>query len=362
MPWHDVTFDLAFANGAVLLAGIVLYALLGGADFGGGIWDLLARGPRADQQRQEIARAIGPIWEANHVWLIFALVAAFTGLPEGLRDRLHRPLHPALAGPARASSCAARPSSSGPTRTTSRSRSRAGAAVFAIASTATPVFLGMCAGAVASGKIRVVDGNFEGSYWTTWLSPFPIVIGLLSLTTCAYLAAVYLTIEARGKGELEEDFRRRALGAGAVFTVLSLIALAPGAGATRPKSGDGMTDREVWTVVPIGIALAVVSGWAVWTRRYGLARAAAVVEVAVLIVGLGAGPVPVPGRAGPDLREHSRIRPDAQGLPDRLRDRRAVPGSLARAPLRPLQRRKPGHHGRVRRLDKRAGLRVEGRW
>jgi len=86
VPWHDVTFDLAFANGAVLLAGIVLYALLGGADFGGGVWDLLARGPRADQQRQEIARAIGPIWEANHVWLIFSLVAAFTVFPKVFAD------------------------------------------------------------------------------------------------------------------------------------------------------------------------------------------------------------------------------------------------------------------------------------
>ena len=283
MPWHDVTFDLAFANGAVLLAGIVLYALLGGADFGAGIWDLLARGSRADQQRQEIARAIGPIWEANHVWLIFALVTAFTVFPKVFAIvciALYIPLSLALLGIVlRGAAFVFRAYAHDVTLA-----QQGWGGVFAISSTVTPLLLGTCAGAVASGEIRVVDGNFEGSYWTTWLSPFPIVIGLLSLTTCAYLAAVYLTIEAQGKGELEEDFRRRALGAGAVFTVLSLIALLL-ARSDAPQIWDGMTDREVWTVVPIGIALAVVSGWAVWSRRYSLARAAAVVEVAVLIVG-----------------------------------------------------------------------------
>ena len=82
MPWSDVTIDLAFAAGGLLLLGVILYALLAGADFGGGIWDLLARGPRADRQRQEIARAIGPIWEANHVWLIFTIVVAFSAFPD----------------------------------------------------------------------------------------------------------------------------------------------------------------------------------------------------------------------------------------------------------------------------------------
>src|SRR3954454_4226958 len=81
MPWSEIDFNLAFANGALLLLGVVLYALLGGADFGGGIWDLLARGPRAKQQREAIAHAIGPVWEANHVWLIFVIVVVFTAFP-----------------------------------------------------------------------------------------------------------------------------------------------------------------------------------------------------------------------------------------------------------------------------------------
>lgn len=283
MPWSDVNFNLAFANGAVLLTGVVLYALLGGADFGAGIWDLLARGPRAQAQRQEIARAIGPIWEANHVWLIFSVVVAFSVFPKVfavVSEALYVPLSLALLGIVlRGAAFVFRAYAHDVTRA-----QQGWGAVFAIASTATPVMLGMCAGAVASGKIHVVDGQFRGSYWNTWLSPFPIVIGLLSLATCAYLAAVYLTIEARNKGDLGEDFRRRALGAGVAFAVLSLVAL-PLARDDAPQIWKGMTDREVWTVVPLGTLLAVLSGWAVWTRRYGLARAAAVSEVAVVIGG-----------------------------------------------------------------------------
>ena len=81
MPWPDPQNQLAFLNGAILLLGVLLYALLGGADFGGGIWDLLAGGPRAAEQRKVIANAIGPIWEANHVWLIFVIVLVFTVFP-----------------------------------------------------------------------------------------------------------------------------------------------------------------------------------------------------------------------------------------------------------------------------------------
>ncbi len=157
-------------------------------------------------------------------------------------------------------------------------------AVFAVASTVTPVILGMCAGAVASGEIRVVDDHFEGSYWSSWLGPFPIVVGLLSLATCAYLAAVYLCVETDGRDELEEDFRRRALGAGIAAIALALVAL-PLARSDAPQIWRGMTERETWTVIPLGVALAVLSGWAVWTRRYRLARIAAAAEVALLIAG-----------------------------------------------------------------------------
>jgi hypothetical protein len=342
MPWNDVTFDLAFANGAVLLAGVVLYALLGGADFGGGIWDLLARGPRADRQRQEIARAIGPIWEANHVWLIFSIVVAFTVFPKVfaiVSVALYIPLSLALLGIVlRGAAFVFRAYAHDVTRA-----QQGWGAVFAIASTATPVMLGTCAGAVASGEIRVVDGEFRGSYWTTWLSPFPIVIGLLSLATCAYLAAVYMTVETRRKGELGEDFRRRALGAGAAFTILSLIALplARSEGLDRRAARDGVGgDQRLGGLVAALFDRPGRSG-----RRGGGSDR-----------WLGDGAISVPGGARSDLREHGRVGRDAAGVLGHLRARIAGANPLARPALRPVQGREPGHHRRVRRLDQRAAL------
>jgi len=190
----DVAIDLPFLVGAILLLGVVLYGITGGADFGGGIWDLLASGKRAREQRLEIARAIGPIWEANHVWLIFVIVLTFSCFPPvfaAVSTALYVPLSLILVGIAlRGAAFIFRAYAHDVI-----AAQRNWGAVFAISSTITPVLLGMCAGAVASGNIRIVSGEVTSSYWTTWLSPFPIVIGLLALTTCAYLAAVYLCVE-----------------------------------------------------------------------------------------------------------------------------------------------------------------------
>jgi cytochrome d ubiquinol oxidase subunit II len=155
-------------------------------------------------------------------------------------------------------------------------------AVFAMSSVITPILFGMCAGAVASGDIRIVDGSFVGSYWTPWLSPFSIVIGLLALATCAYLAAVYLCVET--EGELQEDFRKRALGAGVAFAVLGTVAL-PIAWEYAPTIWDGMWDRETWTLIPAAMVLGALTFYAVWTRHYRVARITAIVEVAVLLSG-----------------------------------------------------------------------------
>lgn len=288
MPWDDVTFDLAFVHGAILITGVVLYAVFGGADFGGGIWDFFASGPRAEHQRKEIARAIGPIWEANHVWLIFVIVLTFTVFPpvfSTVSSALYVPLSLILVGitlrggafvfRAYASDLAAARVGLGRT--------------FAVASVVTPVLLGMCAGAIASGDIRVDDGTVTSSLWTPWLSPFPIIIGLLALTTCAYLAAVYLCVET--EGELREDFRKRALFTGAMFTALSLIAL-PLARSGAPVIWDGMIEREIFTIVPLAIAAAMGSGIALLQRRFAIARFAAVVWVAIILVGWSAAQYP----------------------------------------------------------------------
>lgn len=281
MPWSDVTFNLPFAHGAILLTGVILYAVFGGADFGGGIWDLLARGPRAREQRLAIAQAIGPIWEANHVWLIFVIVLTFTNFPPvfaALSTALYIPLSLALVGiTLRGAAFVFRAYAH------DLVAAQAGwGRVFAIASVTTPVVLGMCAGAVASGNIRVEDGTVTSDLWSPWLGVFPIVIGLLALATCAFLAAVYLTVETTGA--LQEDFRARALGAAIAFAVLGTVAL-PLAWRDAPVIWDGMVHREVWTVIPLAIGCGLVTIWAVWSRHYRLARIAAVAEVSVLLAG-----------------------------------------------------------------------------
>ena len=281
MPAPDDVQTLEFALGFILLVGVILYAVLGGADFGGGVWDLLARGPRASQQREVIAHAIGPIWEANHVWLIFVIVIVFTVFPPvyaALSIALFVPLTLALVGIVFRGVAFV-------FRTPARSVAVVGGVwdrVFAVASVVTPVFFGMAAGAVASGQIRVVDGVVQTDPWTSWVAPFPLVIGLLALATCAFLAAVYLTVET--DGELQEDFRRRALGAGAAFAVLAAIAL-PLARQDAPHIWQGLTGTRAIIVAPIGILLAVVTGWAVFNRRYLLGRSSAVAEVILLLVG-----------------------------------------------------------------------------
>ena len=281
MPSLDDFQTLEFALGFILLLGVILYAVLGGADFGGGIWDLLARGPRANQQRVVIAHAIGPIWEANHVWLIFVIVIVFTVFPPvyaALSVALFVPLMLALVGIVFRGVAFVY-------RTPARSVAVVGGVwdrVFAIASVVTPVFFGMAAGAVASGQIRVINGAVQGDPWSTWLAPFPLVIGLLALATCAFLAAVYLTVETTG--DLQDDFRQRALGAGAAFALLAAIAL-PLARRDAPVIWQGLTGTRAIIVVPIGILLAVVTGWAVFNRRFLLARYSAVAEVILLLTG-----------------------------------------------------------------------------
>ncbi len=154
--------------------------------------------------------------------------------------------------------------------------------VFAAASAITPVLLGMCAGAVASGDIRIENGEVTSDLWSPWLGPFPIVIGLLALATCAYLAAVYLTIET--EGELQEDFRRRALAAAAAFAVLGTLAL-PIARSEAPEIWHGLVSRETWTFIPATAVLGLVTLWAVWSRRNALGRVSAIAGVAVMLAG-----------------------------------------------------------------------------
>src|SRR5262249_33288814 len=179
--------------GGAGVGGVVLYGVLGGADFGGGVWDLFAGGPRRDQQRAAIAHAMGPVWEANHVWLIFVIVLLFTAFPPAfatLSVGLFGVFHFVLLGVSlRGAAFVFRGPEVG-----ERGAGHWGT-VFGVASVITPVLLGMAVGAVSVGSLRVRDGQVEVAGVTPWFAPVSLVMGALALALCAYLAAVYLTVE-----------------------------------------------------------------------------------------------------------------------------------------------------------------------
>ena len=207
------------------------YALTGGADFGGGVWDLLARGPRRDAQRRLIAESIGPIWEANHVWLIVAVVVLFTGFPAAfgvLGTVLHIPLTILLIGIVlRGSAFVFRSYGRAERRIVER-----WGLVFSIASVVTPLCFGIVIGAISSGAVgqasaRAVTaaGSFAEVYVEPWLAVYPLTVGFLALALFAMLAAVYLALAARDDA-LREDFRRRALVAAVVVGVAAGVVAA----------------------------------------------------------------------------------------------------------------------------------------
>ena len=286
-------FTLPDLLAAIMLVALVAYVLLGGADFGGGVWDLFASGPRSKDQRALIADAIGPVWEANHVWLILVVVLLFTCFPPAfamLSIVLHIPLTLMLLGiVARGAAFTFR------TYDSRRDQvQRRWGRIFAVASLVTPVLLGMCIGAIASGRAGAAAreaqqrgfaaGSFVETFVAPWFGPFPVAIGLMALAIFAYLAAVYLTLEAR-EPALREDFRRRALVAAALVFATAFAALGV-ALVDAPSVARGLV-RSWWSVplqLVTGIA-AVTAIAALWTRRYALARVAAAAQVALILGG-----------------------------------------------------------------------------
>ena len=272
--------------GAVILAALILYALLGGADFGGGVWDLLASGPRKAAQRALVEHAIGPIWEANHVWLILVIVVLFTAFPAAFATvsiTLFVPLVLLLLGIVLRGAAFT-------FRTYERPGDRVQAwwgLVFSGSSVLAPVVLGTVVGALASGRLR---GGADGTAPWAWLAPFPLSVGAFALALFAFLAATYLAVEA--EGDLREDFRGRALGAGvAVF----LCAVVSGVLSRReaPLVFDGLVHR-LWSV-PFHVATGAAAGAALallWLRRVRAARGAAVAQVALIVAGWGASQYP----------------------------------------------------------------------
>jgi cytochrome d ubiquinol oxidase subunit II len=212
------------AVAVVLFFGVTAYALFGGADFGSGFWDLTAGGAaRGARPRAVISHAIGPVWEANHVWLIFVLVVMWTAFSEAFASimlTLFVPLTLAALGIVmRGASFAFR-------KEVSRVSSQRNFGVaFATSSLLVPFCFGAVAGAIASG--RVPAGGVAGDRWSSWLNPTSILGGVLAVTVCAFLAAVYLVWDAKrfGGAEMVEYFRRRAAMAAIVAGAVALAGI-----------------------------------------------------------------------------------------------------------------------------------------
>jgi cytochrome bd ubiquinol oxidase subunit II len=267
---------------AVMWLGVTAYALFGGADFGAGFWDLVAGGARrGERQRALIEHSIGPVWEANHVWLIFILVVmwtAFPGLFGAVSSTLWIPLTVAALGViARGSAFAFRKN------VTVLWQRRILGAAFAASSVLTPFFLGAAAGAVASG--RVPPGVGAGNAVLSWWNPFSVLTGALAVIVCAYLAAVYLTADARRAGDrqLIAQFRNRALAAGLAAGVIAAAGIAV-LHADAAALATGLVNRALPLVIISGVAGVAALGL-LYLRHFVTARIAAAIAVTAVIWG-----------------------------------------------------------------------------
>jgi cytochrome d ubiquinol oxidase subunit II len=270
----------ADAVAGVLLLGATTYAVFGGADFGAGLWSLLAGGERRGRRPRELIDwAIGPVWEANHVWLIFVLVVLWTGFSsafEAIFSTLFIPLSLAALG------IVLRGAGFAFQHTARRHRGRLiSLALFGLASLLTPFFMGTVVGAIAGGRVPV--GNANGDAVTSWLNLLSLVIGALFVATSAYLSAVFLVSDARRAGapDLERYFGTRALAAAlvcAALAVAGLIALHSDARSIF----DGLTGDALPLVI---VSLLCGSAVLVLLRRRALrgARVLAVGAVAAMI-------------------------------------------------------------------------------
>ncbi|MEU2347933.1 cytochrome d ubiquinol oxidase subunit II [Modestobacter sp. NPDC049651] len=272
----------------VLFTGVIAYAVLGGADYGAGFWDLTAGGARRGRRpRHLVDETLAPVWEANHVWLIFCLVMLWTGFPTAfaaIMTTLHVPLGLAALGIVlRGSGFAFRKVM---VRT---DQQRVTGAAFALSSVLVPYFLGAVAGGIASG--RVPPGG-RGDPLTSWWNPTSVLGGVLAVLVCAYTAAVFLTAEARrhGDAELEVWFRRRSLATAAVTGAVALAGLFV-LRADAPRLLDGLLSR--------GLPLVVLSGACGLAALLVLRRAAprllqalAVGAVAAVVAGWGVAQYP----------------------------------------------------------------------
>ncbi len=275
------------AVAAVMFAAIIVYSIFGGADFGSGVWDLLAgRGRRGADLRKLIDHAIGPVWEANHVWLIFVLVFLWTAFPRpfgALMRELSVPFWLAGLGIVmRAAGFALRKYAP------SFTAARLAGATFAVSSLVTPFFLGSIAGAVASGRV-------DPTTTTVGVSPLTItsvIGGILAVLTCTFLAGLFLTAEADrlGHRDLADSLRIRSLAVGVITGAAAMTAVVP-LTVDAPTLADGLTGRAAPLIVLSAVAGAAAL-WLLHRARVRQARVAGVVAVASVVGGWGVAQYP----------------------------------------------------------------------
>jgi cytochrome d ubiquinol oxidase subunit II len=266
-----------------VLAGLALYTGLAGADFGAGFWQLFAgRGRHAEAIRQQAHHSMAPVWEANHVWLIFALTVFWTAYPKAfgsIASTLAVPLFIAALGIVfRGAAYALRAGAS------SVRESALIDTIFSLSSILTPFALGSCIGAIATDRVPV--GNAAGHLISSWLNPTSIFVGVLAVVSGAYLAAVYLAADAArdANAELEQQFRLRALGAGIVAGAIAIAGIFI-VGADNHRLYHALLTGRALPAVIVSSLLGVATLALVYRRRFEPARYTAAVAVAAILAG-----------------------------------------------------------------------------
>jgi cytochrome bd ubiquinol oxidase subunit II len=274
---------LADLAAVLAMIGLTAYVVLGGADFGAGFWDLTAGGAeRGAPLRARVKSSMSPVWEANHVWLIFLLVVLWTAFPEAfgsIASTLAIPLFLAALGIVLRGSAFALKGEAA-----TIAEARALGATFALSSVLVPFFLGAAAGGIASGRVPV--GNAEGDAFTSWLNGTSVLVGLLAVATGAHLAAVFLGADARraGEPELVRAFRRRALGSGVAagaFAIAGLVVLHSDARDLY----DGLTSSAGLACVAVSAAAGLTTLALELRERFEPARYTAAAAVAAIVAG-----------------------------------------------------------------------------
>jgi cytochrome d ubiquinol oxidase subunit II len=268
----------------LVVLGITAYSVLGFADFGGGFWDLTAGGARRGGRiRGMVQRSMSPVWEANHVWLIFVIVMLWTAFPVAFGSvfsTLYIPLFLAAVGIIFRGTAFALRGQAATIR-----EARALGALFASSSVLIPFFLGAALGGVASGRVPV--GNATGDPFSSWLNPTSIFAGAVGVVTGAHLAAVYLTGDSRRAGveDLVRAFRARALATGVLAGALALGGLLV-VRSDAPHLYDGLTSGAGLACVIGSGAAGMVTLALLWRGHYGTTRFTAAVAVGAILTGL----------------------------------------------------------------------------